>query len=83
MTTTLDIQCDSRTASEPQVRSSELVVPQADQKCAVQMCGCTATCELAVEGEWLPICEAHALNRLLPRRPLRHNEKLTDCPPNT
>lgn len=69
---------ESRTQSEPQVRSSELVVPQADQKCAVQMCGCTATCELAVEGEWLPICEAHALNRLLPRRPLRHNAELSD-----
>jgi hypothetical protein len=44
-------------------------------KCAVQGCASAAECELAVEGEWFPICNFHSVNRLLPRRALRTPER--------
>jgi hypothetical protein len=44
-------------------------------KCAVQGCIIPAGCELAVEGEWFPICNPHSVNRLLPRRALRTPER--------
>ena len=47
---------------------------QTPQQCSVQLCGCTAACEIAIEGEWFPVCRAHAMNRLAPRRALS-NEK--------
>lgn len=46
-------------------------------KCAVQLCGGTAVCELAVEGKWFPICAAHSVNRVLPRRRLSPNNKVS------
>lgn len=39
--------------------------------CSVADCGEDADCELAVEGDWLPVCSAHALNRIMPRRELQ------------
>ena len=45
-------------------------------KCAVQLCGSTAVCEMAVAGEWFPICQAHSINRITPRRPLSSPNEL-------
>jgi adenine deaminase len=47
---------------------------QTPQKCSVQLCGCTAACEIAIAGEWFPVCRAHAMNRLAPRRALSNAE---------
>lgn len=50
------------------------VLTQTPQKCSVQLCGCTAACEIAIAGEWFPVCRAHAMNRLAPRRALSNAE---------
>lgn len=39
-------------------------------KCGVQHCGRHAVCDMAFEGDWFPICAAHAEGRDQPRRPL-------------
>lgn len=46
----------------PQISEGEI------PKCAVDGCDVTAVCLLGIQGEWFPICEAHAVNKLLPRR---------------
>ena len=46
---------------------------QAEPRCAVTGCGEPAACELAVEREWFPVCAQHAVNKFMPRRPLRPN----------
>ena len=46
-------------------------------KCGVQWCARPAVCDMAFEGDWFPICAAHAEGRDQPRRPLigRKEEK--------
>lgn len=39
-------------------------------KCGVQYCGSPAVCDMAIRGDWFPICAAHAEGRDWPRRPL-------------
>jgi hypothetical protein len=41
------------------------------RKCAVDGCTQHASCELAVEGEWFPVCTTHSTNVLMPRRQLQ------------
>ncbi len=55
---------------------------QTPQKCSVQLCGCRAACEIAVEGDWFPVCQAHAMNSLVPRRALS-NAEVSDGGPLT
>ena len=46
------------------------VKPAGSATCAVDECHSPAACELAIDGEWFPVCREHAINRMLPRRPL-------------
>lgn len=48
--------------------------------CDVLTCNKNASCELYIEGDWLPICDQHAKNKFLPRRPLPPNSKVSDAP---
>ena len=50
----------------------------AEAPCSVKLCNCTAICEVAIEGEWFPLCEAPATNRLAPRRQLSPNVRVSD-----
>jgi len=68
----------NKTGIEPEPRSGSLdAVVRAqhgEPKCKVENCAEPAACELAVDGEWFPVCSKHAVNRFMPRRNLRPND---------
>jgi hypothetical protein len=73
MKTDNQVKPDAEPSAIAPVRVQRGVIAQPTQKCAISECGEPACCELAVDGEWFPICMRHSQNRFMPRRGLSYN----------